>query len=73
MRSGLNVGLMLGQRLRRWSNIKPTLSSRACACWDYNSRDEMVVHVTAKKAQLRPFHRWNLVITFSKMQSAIIL
>ena len=28
-----NVDLMLDQRRRSWTNIKPTLSQRLCVCW----------------------------------------
>ena len=34
-----NVGLMLGQRRRRWANIKPTLVQRLVLAGEYKKKD----------------------------------
>ena len=47
------VGLLLGQRRRRWTNIIPTIGSTSRVCWDVQIRTRDVVGLMLAQRRIR--------------------
>ena len=62
-RCSSNAGLRLGQRRRRWHNLKPALVNGYCFLWPFLSTPNRVITMYWETRVCPPFlHQWTIIL-----------